>query len=79
MASKKTTTNLEVTLVGGPSDGKKFNLCYPLPDYVMMGMGRDCYLKINSLEFHYTQDKEKIALLQSRNPLTYDSAKNTNS
>lgn len=79
MASKKAITNLEVTLVGGPSDGRKINLCYPLPDHVMMGMGKDCYIKINSLEFHYTQDKEKISLLRSRNPLTYDPAKNTNS
>lgn len=79
MASKKSITNLEVTLIGGPVDSKKMNLCYPLPKYIMMGMGRYCYEKINSLEFHYTEDKEKIALLMSENPLTYDATKNTNS
>lgn len=79
MANKKGITNLEVTMVGGPIDGKKINLCYPLPEYVMMGMGLYCYTKINSLEFHYTEDKEKIALLRSKSALTYDATKNPNS
>lgn len=79
MASKKVTNHIEITLVDGPLDGKKMEVCYPSPDYVMMGMGRYCYEKINSIEFRYTQDKEKIALLQSKNALNYDSTKNRNS
>jgi hypothetical protein len=74
--SSKQPTSLEVKLIGGPLNGKKFDLVHPLPKYVMLGMGRFCYKKLNSTEFGYTEDKQEIELLQKRESIFHDTTKN---
>jgi hypothetical protein len=69
------TTQIEITFIDGPIVGRKMNVVYPSPEYIMMGMGRYCYLKKNSTEFCYTEDQELIKLLQKRNALNYDTTK----
>ena len=73
MAKKsKVTTQIEITFIDGPIAGKTIDVVYPSPEYIMMGMGKYCYVKKTSTEFCYTDDKEKIELLQRKDALHND-------
>ena len=76
MAKKTSIAHTEVTLLKGPCDKKKVELVYPSPQYIMMGMGKLCYVKLNSTEFLYTEDEDQIQLLKRKESTLNDSTKN---
>jgi hypothetical protein len=53
---EKPIKSIEISLHGGPLDGKVMEVVYPpWPTYVL-DMGRSLYKQIKTTEYHYTED-----------------------
>jgi hypothetical protein len=59
MASKKSAKldrTVEITFKGGYYDGRVFEFVNPAPQYLVMNLGRDLYVKQTTNEYVYTPD-----------------------
>ena len=59
MALKKTpklNRTIEITFKGGSYDGKVYEFVNPAPQYLVMNLGRDLYVKQTADEYVYTSD-----------------------
>lgn len=64
MAKKeKITKSIEINLHGGPLNGKKMEVAYPVWDSYLLNMGQSLYVKKTSTDFDYEED---TSLLKTR-------------
>lgn len=60
-SKSKLESKAEIDLVGGSYDGKKFGVVFPTPKYIVLGLGRELYLRqdpdiVIDATYRYTDD-----------------------
>ena len=57
MAKKeKITKSIEISLHGGPLNGKKMEVSYPAWDSYVLNMGQSLYIRATSTDYDHTED-----------------------
>lgn len=61
MATKKEKPikSIEIELFGGPLNGKKMEVSYPVWESYVLNMGQSLYIKVSSTQFEHTEDWSK--------------------
>lgn len=53
---EKPIKSIEISLHGGPLDGKVMEVSYPAWPTYMLDMGRSLYVQVRMTEYRYTED-----------------------
>lgn len=57
MAKKeKITKSIEITLHGGPLDGKKMEVSYPAWNSYVFNMGQNLYIRKTNIDYDHSED-----------------------